>query len=283
MARVLIAGCGYLGEALAARLLGAGHAVWALRRPGGRFPEGAAPLPADLQDISSLSPIPDDLDFVFYTAGADTRTDEGYRQAYVTGLGNLLSHLEKAGSPPQRVFFTSSTAVYGQTQGEWVDEDTPVAPSLFTGVRLLEGERLLKNSPLPATTIRLAGIYGPGRTRLLTAVREGRAALREGPTRYVNRIHRDDAAGLLSHLMALPAPENLYIGADHLPAGENEVLRWIGEQMGAGALPAATSEKDTGRGATSNKRCRNERALRSGYTFHYPTYREGYGALMKLG
>ena len=236
MAQILIAGCGYLGEALAARLIGAGHAVWALRRPGGPFPEGAAPLPADLRAPESLSSIPANLDFVFYTAGADARADDAYREAYVTGLGNLLSHLEKTGQTPRRVFFTSSTAVYGQTRGEWVDEDSPAEPNLFTGARLLEGERLLARAPFPATTVRLAGIYGPGRTRLVRAVREGRATLKKRPTRYVNRIHRDDAAGLLSYLMAFPEPQSLYIGADHLPADENEVLRWMADRMGADRL-----------------------------------------------
>ncbi len=281
MARVLIAGCGYTGAALGLRLAGEGHIVWGLRRRAEGLPPGILPLGADLTDPRSLKSLPPGLDSVFYTAGADGSGEEAYRAAYLTGPALLLEALEAQGQRPGRLVFTSSTAVYAQSSGEWVDETSPAAPADFRGALLLEGERLLLGGPFPATVVRLAGIYGPGRTRLIGRVRRGEAVCPEGPPIYTNRIHRDDAAGALRHLMALERPEALYLGADHEPAERCEVLRWLAGKLGAPPprqAPLSGAEPSRPR---SNKRCSNARLLASGYRFRYPSYREGYGAILE--
>jgi nucleoside-diphosphate-sugar epimerase len=181
---------------------------------------------------------------------------------------------------PRRVLFTSSTAVHAQSAGEWVDETSPTEPRHFSGRRVLEGEKLLLNGPFPATVIRFGGIYGPGRTSLIERVRQGVATCRDGPPLYTNRIHRDDCAGALQHLMTLPEPDSLYIGVDHEPADQCDILRWLAVQIGAPPPCVEVASGAETRRHRTNKRCGNAKLLRSGYVFRYPTFREGYTALL---
>ncbi|RPJ26798.1 MAG: NAD-dependent epimerase/dehydratase family protein, partial [Planctomycetaceae bacterium] len=215
MANVLIAGCGYVGTALGVRLAGAGHTVWGLRRSAEGLPPGICLFVSDLSPPETLQTLPPALAAVFYTAAPNGVDDAAYRAIYVDGLRYVLEALVRQHQSPQRVLLTSSTAVYAQSGGEWVDETSPTEPQHFTGRRVLEGERMLLDGPFPATVLRLGGIYGPGRTSLIERVRQGLAACREGPPLYTNRIHRDDCAGALHHLMTLPQPDSHYIGVDH--------------------------------------------------------------------
>jgi nucleoside-diphosphate-sugar epimerase len=279
MANILIAGCGYVGTALGMRLAVA-HVVWGMRRAAEDLPSNIRYLAGDLGVPQTLQDLPPDLDIVFYTAAPNGADDAAYRTIYVDGLRNLLEALARQGQSPRRVFLTSSTAVYVQSAGEWVDESSPTVPMHFTGSRVLEGERLLLDGPFPATIVRFGGIYGPGRTSLIERVRQGLVACRDGPPLYTNRIHRDDCAGALHHLMTLPDPEALYVGVDHEPADQCDVLRWLAGQIGA-PMPRveAASGADTRRYRT-NKRCRNAKLVASGYMFRYRTFREGYASLL---
>lgn len=277
MPRVLIAGCGYVGTALGERLCAAGYDVLGLRRqppPHAPFPQ----LSADLGRPETLRNLPE-VAAVVYTAAADSGSDAAYRAAYVTGLGNLLAALQDQGQQPRRLLFTSSTSVYGQQDGEWVDETSATEPRHFSGRRLLEAEALLRQTPLPASVLRLGGIYGPGRTRLIDSVRRGTATCPQGPPRFTNRIHLDDCAGALHHLLELPAPEPLYLGVDCEPADSCTVTRWIAAQLGLPEPSVVAAEEAAGvRGG--NKRCRNDRLQATGYRFRYPSFREGYGELI---
>jgi nucleoside-diphosphate-sugar epimerase len=279
MAKVLIAGCGYVGTALACVLAADGHEVFALRRRVDRLPAGLRPIEADLTDVDSLRRLPGGIDVVFYTASADARDDRSYRSAYVDGLRHLLAALE--GRALRRVLYASSTGVYAQQGGEWVDENSPAEPRHFSGVRLIEGETLVGRSRHPATVVRLAGIYGPGREGLLDRVRRGEATFPAGPPVYANRIHRDDCVGVLRHLMSLERVEPLYVAADDEPAAMAVVLGWIAERLG---VPPPRTVAQPGPqmryGGSSNKRVTNARLLASGYRFRYPTFREGYAALI---
>jgi len=280
MAHVLIAGCGYVGTALAERLVAEGHVVWGLRRHPEGLPPGVRPLAADLTDPGTLRNLPSGLECVVYTVAPDRLDDAAYRSIYVEGLSHVLDALRHQGQEPRRIFFTSSTVVYAQANGEWVDETSPTEPVHFSGTRMLEAERLLLGSPFPATILRLGGIYGPGRVGLIERVRRGEAVCTDGPPTYTNRIHRDDCASVLRHLMAHPQSDDLYIGVDREPAEECAVLRWLAAQLG---VPPPRVERSTDLGPRrqrGNKRCRNAKLVASGYIFRYPTFREGYSALL---
>lgn len=276
--RVLIAGCGYVGSALAERLVRQGHETFGLsRRPAG-LPAGVTPLAADLCDRGQLgSALPAGLDAVVYAAAADGREEAAYRRAYVEGLANLLDALRGTARAP-RVLFTSSTSVHGQADGEWVDEASPTMPARATARILLEGEALLAGAPGSASILRLGGIYGPGRTRLLERVRAGEARVPAGPPIFTNRIHRDDAAGALDHLLKLPSVDPVYLGVDDDPAEFGDVLRWIAERLGVPAPREA--DPAPGQDRRASKRCRNRRLRKTGFAPRYPSFRDGYGALL---
>jgi nucleoside-diphosphate-sugar epimerase len=284
---VLIAGCGYVGGELARRLVRRGARVWALRRSDAPVPAGAEPVRADLADPSALRSLPAEPDAVVYALSAGSSTEAAYRAAYVDGLVNLLAALRRAGASPSRLVYVSSTGVYGQSAGEWVDETSPTEPSGFTGRILLQGEETARTSGVPSVVLRLGGIYGPGRTRLIDAARAG-TARRPARPRYTNRIHRDDAAGALEHLLGLERPEPVYLGVDGDPAEAGEVYAWLAARLGIAAPPVerAGSGLSGGAGARApytagaGKRCRNDCLVASGYVFRYPSFREGYAALL---
>lgn len=277
--RVLIAGCGYVGSALAGLLVAEGHDVWGLRRTPTGLPSGVHPFAADLRDPATLASLPPALDVVAYTAAAGESTDAGYQAAYVDGARHLLDALSEQEQRPRRVLFTSSTSVYGQREGEWVDEDSRTEPAGFSGARMLEGERVFLDGPFPATVLRLGGIYGPERTSLVEKVRSGDAECTPEPS-WTNRIHRDDAAGALRHLMMLDAPAPVYLGVDREPAALCDVYRWIAARLGLAGPPVRAGAADGRKRSPSNKRCSSDRLASSGYAFRYPTFREGYGALL---
>lgn len=281
MARVLIAGCGYVGTELGLRLAADGHEVFGLRREPGRLPAGIRPVAADLTDATTLQALPAGCTAVVYTAAAAGFDDDAYRAAYVDGLRNLLDALAARGERVGRVLFTSSTGVYGQNAGEWVDEESATEPEHFSGRRLVEAEQLLFAGPFPGVALRLGGIYGPGRTRLVENVRRGSAVCHEDRRVFTNRIHRDDAAGALRHLLALPRPERLYNGVDDEPVEQVVLLHWLAKRLGAPApIPSATADPASVRQPRTNKRVRNARLVASGFAFRYPSFREGYEALI---
>lgn len=273
MARVLIAGCGYVGTALGLRLIQQGDEVWGLRRDPSGLPDTFHKVAADLASGAELTAVPSRLDHVVYAASAGEASDAAYERAYVTGLSNLLGAIRDSGV--RRVFFTSSTAVYAQTEGTWVDEDSETAPVHFSGRRTLQAEELLRGASVPSTVLRCAGIYGPERTRLIDAVRQGTASMSE---RYTNRIHRDDIAGAILHLMAATEAPPTLILSDDEPAPQRDVTAFIAARLGvplpSGPAPAEASARG------GDKRCKNARLRATGYALAYPTYREGYAAML---
>jgi nucleoside-diphosphate-sugar epimerase len=279
VSRVLIAGCGYVGSTLGERLAADGDEVFALRRRTEGLPSALQPIAADLADPDALRELPA-LDAAVYAAAADEFREAAYRAVYVDGLRNLLQALAASEKPPRRVLYASSTSVYGQRDGEWVDEHSPTEPADFSGACVLAGERLLAKSPIPGCAVRFGGIYGPGRTGLIDRIREGHAVLPPGPPQYSNRIHRDDCAGVLRHLLRLTEPASVYVAVDCEPAPAADVSRFLAERLGVTPPGASDVPEQAGRRVRSNKRCRNARLIASGYRFEYLTYREGYAALL---
>ena len=272
---ILIAGCGDVGNALGRRLLAAGCRVYGLRRDTTRLAAGIEPLRVDLDDLDGFAP-PPALDAVVYTATPDRGDEQGYRRRYIDGQRNLHGALAGAGVAPSRWLFVSSTAVYAQQAGEWVDEHSPTEPRRFNGRCLLEAERFAAGAAALTTSVRFGGIYGPGRNRLIETVRAG-GACRETPPLWTNRIHRDDCAGVLHHLLRLPAPAPLYVGVDCEPAPQCVVMDWLAQRLGVARPPRAAHGDGPLR---AGKRCSSARLRESGYNFLYPSFREGYAAVI---
>ncbi|MDV6012430.1 NAD-dependent epimerase/dehydratase family protein [Haloechinothrix sp. LS1_15] len=266
---VLLVGCGDLGTEVGLRFAAEGRHVVALRRTVGNLPVEITGYPVDLTD--GVPDIPGTTEIVVIALTADQRTEAAYRSTYMDGVANALEAVRRV--HPERVLFVSSTSVYGVSDGRWIDEETPAEPASPNGAVLLEAERLLHERVPRATVFRLAGLYGPGRGALLRRVREGEPV--PDPPGYTNRIHRDDAAAAIVHLTTRVAdPASVYLGADHSPASQAEIMSFLATELGV-PQPAGT-----GREPVRGKRCRNDRLVTSGFRFTYPTYREGYRAVL---
>jgi nucleoside-diphosphate-sugar epimerase len=202
--------------------------------------------------------------------------EQGYRQVYVQGLQNVLAVTQ----PTRRLFWTSSTSVFGQSDGSEVDELSPCEPRGFAGRVQLEAEQVVLSQSLPATVLRLGGVYGPGRTRLIQQVRDGVGTASE-PVFYSNRIHVADAAAAFGHLMALDAAEQtlfpLYLGVDGDSSPLAEVKHWLAQRMG---LQDHWKTMAAAKGRGGSKRCSNERLRQSGFSFQYASFRQGYGEML---
>lgn len=271
---VLIAGCGDLGTEVGLRFAADGHRVVGLRRSPERLPAAIEGYAADL--THGRPEIPPDTEIVIVATTADRRTQDAYRATYVEGLSNLVDAVQDRCVRTPRFLLVSSTAVYGVTDGSRVDEDTPAVPASSTGPVLLEAERSLHARLPEAVVLRLAGLYGPGRGTLIEQVRTGTAVIPDQP-RLTNRIHRDDAAAAIVHLTTeVSAAAPVYVGVDDAPVERAQVLRFLAEELGV--APPAVSPAQPGR--SGNKRCGNDRLRATGFRFDYPSYREGYRAVL---
>lgn len=279
VSNILIAGCGDVGSRLAERLNNAGHQVWGIRRDSTKLPGGIQGIGADLAEKSQFPVLPKHLDAVVYCAAAGGRSEDTYRRTYLLGLQNILHQIRIQDIRIKRFLFTSSTAVYQQSQGEWVDEDSDTLPSRFSGQIMLEAEQCLAHSGLEYANVRFGGIYGPGRMQLLQSVKEGMLRVCEDFPQYTNRIHSDDCAGVLKHLLEIDALEKCYLAVDCAPVSKREVSDWMAEHLGV--KPPLRVGRGEIKGA-QNKRCNNARLLQSGYQFLYPDYRAGYAELLGL-
>lgn len=278
MANILIVGCGYIGTHLGLLLAKNGHSVWGAKRKVDTLPVGIHPLKVDVLNLSDAD-LPENLDYVFYMVSPDEYSDEAYRIAYEHGVRNLLFALEKDHQKPKRLIMVSSTGVYGQQRGEWVDESSPTEPMDFAGFRVLMGEETFLDSTFTVSIVRLGGIYGPGRENLVQRIKNGEAKCNiRSP--FTNRIHLADAVGVLSHVMNLEEPDNIYLGVDSEPCSRNEVIQWIAKQIGVKVEWSDSPDRSSHR-PLSNKKCRNTRLLTSGYQYIYPSFKEGYAALIR--
>lgn len=277
MAKVLIVGCGDVGGRLAVELATAGHTVHGLRRhpftlPGVRALTGDVTVPATMQ-------FPEGLEYVFVLLAPGESGEAAYRRVYYEGTNNVLAAL--AGQSLRRLFWISSSSVYAQDDGSEVDETSPALPATATARILLESEKLVRASAWQTTIVRLSGIYGSGRLRLLDWVRAGRAVQAE-PPQWTNRIHAADAAGLLAFLLEQDRAgielADTYLGTDNAPVPQHEVLDWLADRLELPPLP-----RETKPGAGRNKRLRNARLRGTGYRLRYPDYRAGYAAMLSEG
>ncbi len=277
--RILVAGCGKLGGAIATLLTDRAE-VFGLRRNPARVPPGIRPLQADLTHPEQVTRVlPEDLDVVIYCLTPASYDEQGYRDAYVTGLQNLLNALR--GQTLKRLIFISSTSVYAQDDDSWVDEHSPAEPARFSGQTIITGERTALDSGFPATVVRFSGIYGPSRQRFLEEVIAG-GMDPASPAPFSNRIHEADAAAVIAHLthkaLAGEPVDDCYVASDCEPVRLDEVVAWVRQQVPC-APPTENARKG---GRAGSKRCSNQRLLESGFRFRYPDFRVGYREMIAI-
>jgi nucleoside-diphosphate-sugar epimerase len=255
--RVLLAGCGDLGQRVAERLLARGDEVWALRRrPPGDDGSGIHWLVGDLTQPATLRDLPLGITQLVYSPTPDARDEAAYRAVFGDGLRHLLEAVH--GDALKRVLFVSSSAVYGEHGDAWVD-----------------AERWLDEQTVPSTSLRLAGLYGPGRLQLIDRLRAGQAHAPRSTSHWSNRIHVDDAAAAIAHLLAQTKLQSLYIGVDDTPLPMHVLYDHLA--MLAGAPPPTEGPPPAGIGS---KRLSNARLRASGFKCHWPDARDGYAALL---
>jgi len=262
--RVFVAGCGYVGLATARRLHGAGWKVVGGSRSGENagtpFPIVACDLtdPGSLQDLGRF-------DVVIHCASSSRGGAEQYRQIYLEGARNLLSVFQ-----PASLIFTSSTSVYAQTDGSLVTEESAAVPTRETGLILRDTEELVLRSG--GCVARLAGIYGPGRSVLLKRFFAGEAVIEGDGSRYVNQVHRDDAASALAHLACTAAP-GIFNVSDDTPLTQREVYSWLASHFRKSIPPTGPVNTERKRGVT-HKRVSNAKLRALGWFPQYPSFRD---------
>lgn len=270
---ILFIGFGDLAERTC-RLL-AGHNITGVTRSPKITPKNARIFWGEIGTPTIMDRLNEEtFDAVVITLTPKEFSEAGYARAYIEPVQALLQIWKTR--CPGKVLFVSSTSVYHQSNGEVVDEQTPVEPQHFSGRCMRAAELLLLSSGVPVSIIRMAGIYGPGRDALIRKVKAGDG----GSSQLTNRIHVDDCAGILAHLLnrhfaGLPL-EPVYLGCDSLPSVSAEVHDWVAKQLGVCLAEPSVLVKEQG----GHKACSNALVVKSGYSFIHPTYREGYGSLL---
>jgi nucleoside-diphosphate-sugar epimerase len=272
MPRILIAGCGYVGQAAADLFHAAGWTVegWTSSK------ESAATLSnkpyrvcqVDISQPAQLAALRETFDAVVHCVSSRGGGVESYRQIYLNGARNLLDRFIGT-----KMLFTSSTSVYAQRDGSWVTEESETKPARETGRILLETERLVLDSG--GTVARLAGIYGPGRSALLSKFLAGTAIIDPKNDRFINQVHRDDIASALLLLASREWQEGqIYNVVDDQPMLQSDCYRWLARTLNRPLPPIGRSTRQRKRG-NSNKRVSNAKLRRLGWAPHYPTFAEG--------
>jgi len=276
MPRILIAGCGYVGQA-AAELFRAkswGVEGWTRSAQSAAL-LSAKPYPVRAVNISERAEVvdcaqaADEFDAVVHCASSGGGDAELYRQVYVNGVRNLLEIF-----PRSKLLFTSSTSVYAQRDGSWVTEETETTPAQETSRVLLEAEALVLDHG--GIVARLAGIYGPGRSALLSKFLAGAAVIDRDHDRFVNQVHRDDIASALLLLLLNQSHQKaeIYNVVDDEPILQSECYRWLAQTLNRPMPPIGNSPQPRKRG-DSNKRVSNATLRRAGWIPQYPTFVDG--------
>lgn len=272
---ILIVGCGDLGGYIAQLAIAQHYSVIGVTRSG----TALAPVhivQADVTNQNSIAVIRDiNPDFLIYCVAASGQLDSLYKAQYVDGLRHVLD-TQQHNPNLKHVFFVSSTRMYGQSSNELLDESITPEPKDFGGYRLLEAENLLKAIHFPATVLRLTGIYGPGRLRMIRLAKTPES-WPENNT-WTNRIHRDDAARFIMHLIKMKLNQQqllpCYIVTDSQPTLQYDVIQWIAKQLNIHFDNRTLTE-------THGRKMSNQLMLSTGFELQYPHFKAGYLSLIE--
>jgi nucleoside-diphosphate-sugar epimerase len=272
MPRALIAGCGYLGQALADLLAANDWDVegWTISAESAQqlLDRDTRAQSVDISDEKDVAAHKADFDVVVHCASTRGGDVDLYRHVYFDGAQNLRNHFGGA-----KFLFTSSTSMYAQINGEIVTEQSPAQPKHETGKILRQAEDLVlaKNG----VVVRLGGIYGPGRSALLKKFLSGDTVVDPSQDRFVNQIHRDDAAmGMCLLLKSSTATGEIYNVVDDRPILLSECYLWLAAKL---QRPLALSGRSTPtrRRGESNKRVSNAKLRSIGWVPRYPAFADG--------
>ncbi len=280
----LIFGCGYLGLRVAKRWVADQESVVAVTRSPQRAREladlGITPRVADVTEPASLKDLPA-AQTLLYAVGYDRQAGKSMRQVYVEGLQNVLAALP---AQVNRIIYISSTGVYGQTEGDWVDEKSPCSPSREGGRACFEAEEVLQTHSLGprAIILRMGGLYGPGRIPRRAELMEGKP-LSANEHGFLNLIHVDDAAEVVLAAERYGAPPALYAVTDGHPVLRGDYFRDLAQLVGASPptfeRPAPGSHR--AERSASDKRVSNRKLLSElPFVLRYPNHRAGLAAIL---
>ncbi|HNQ74868.1 MAG TPA: SDR family oxidoreductase [Verrucomicrobiota bacterium] len=290
--RVLVAGCGYVGWPLAQELARRGHATFGLRRTPDHLTRSAATAPpvtlwsADLTRPDTLRHLPRDFDWVVNCVASGGGEVTAYQRLYLEGMQHLLQWLAPGPGPHScRLLYTSSTGVYGQNDGSEVTETSVTQPATATARILLRAEQTLLETAhakqFPATVLRVAGIYGPGRGYLLKRFLRGEARIEGNGGRWLNMIHRADLIQTILAALERARPGEIYNVTDDEPVRQRDFFRWLAHQLNRPLPPTAAEQAaNRKRGLTSKRVSNHKLKTELGVNLRYPSYREGYRDLL---
>ncbi len=274
----LVLGCGYLGLRVARLWKSQGDEVYAVTRCQNNAElmkqEGIIPLIADITEPKSVSRLPK-TDTVLFSVGMDRKKYDSVHNVYVNGLKNVLSGISEV---PSQFIYISSTGVYGNFDGAWIDENSPTAPAREGGKACLAAEEILRNGRFAAQSciLRFAGIYGPQRvpTKALIESQQWKKISSDG---FLNLIHVDDGANIIQKVAERAIAGEIFNVSDGNPPKRKEYYQFIAEQLGLPEIPwKETEAANENTRSGSNKRVSNKKLVgQLGNLFHYENFQMG--------
>ncbi len=255
-----------------------------MRRSEAAFPAmreaGIQPIAADFTRLQGVM-VPAGWDWVVFSGAPEAGDEAAYRETYLRGARELVAWLGP--TPPRAFVFTGSTAVYGQTDGSVVTEESPATPNTAGARVLVETERMLQGcaeAGFPVRMLRISGIYGPGRNRVAAFLR-GEVALSAEGRRHMNMVHRDDVVSAIVAALERGRDGGVYNVSDSTPVTEREFMEWLAAALRC-PLPETRPRAPRGRArGVGDRRVSNERLRRElGWEPRYASFREGYEALI---
>lgn len=265
---ILIIGCGKLGLRLAEILKEHGTQIWALKRHPKDLPDFIRVIQGDLH----CPPIVEwtIFDLIYIIVSPDQRHKEAYQLLYEKHLPALAGIFGQVLTKSQKIIFVSSTHVYSENQGNWVNKQTAAEAYDYRSAALLTAEKSLVDSHIGTQIVRFSGLYDQNSLFLLEQLKGNTLITTD---HYTNRIHREDAARFLAYLSVYSGNKSLFLASDNLPTKREELLCWLADQC---QLPEPRLQKNQ----ISGKRCDNQSILEIGFEFLYPNYQVGYQQLI---
>lgn len=256
--KLLLIGYGYLGQAIARVFREGGWEVLPVSLSGG---DGS--IAGDVGDPAAVGCLPA-ADFIVHCAASGHGGPAAYQRVHVDGCRNLTNHF-----PAVPLLFTSSTSVYAQTDGSVVTEESPAVPDRTTGRLLLEAERITLGAA--GVVARLAGIYGPHRCVILKKFLAGEAVIEEDGRRFLNQIHRDDAARAIHHLATTGVRGSVWNVSDSQPLSQRDCYAALSHMFARPLPPGGPRDENRKRGWT-HKQVSNGKLRRSGWQPEFPSF-----------